>query len=179
MYRPRSFPHRSDLRRRCIEVLDEADCARHSGGGSRSSSTNAHPGFNRSICREPAEGGAATALTRRGKRQTGVAVACHSWLMESDSHQEWLDSWHPRPAEERTFAPASVAPWICPGCAGPATVGVRVGGPVNVRCEADGTWYAVAPFSFNRQELLVTAPRPRQMNSEARFGCGSSTLLRR
>jgi hypothetical protein len=88
--------------------------------------------------------------------------------MESDAHQEWLASWRPRPIEERTFAPATIAPWICPQCAGPATIGVRVGGLVNVRCEADGTWYAVAPFSFNQRELLVTAPRPPQMNPEAR-----------
>jgi hypothetical protein len=40
---------------------------------------------------------------------------------------------------------------------------------VNVRCEADGTWYAVAPFSFSQPELLVTAPRPPQMNPEARL----------
>jgi hypothetical protein len=89
--------------------------------------------------------------------------------MDGDAHQEWLASWNPSPIEERTFAPAPVAPWVCPECAGPATVGVRVGGLVNVRCEADGTWYAVAPFSFNHQRLLVTPPRPPQMNPEARL----------
>jgi hypothetical protein len=47
--------------------------------------------------------------------------------------------------------------------------GVRVGSLVNVRCEADGTWYAVAPFSFSQPELLVTAPRAPQMNPEARL----------
>jgi hypothetical protein len=89
--------------------------------------------------------------------------------MDSDAPQKWLGSWIPRPLEEWAFAPASIAPWMCPRCAGPATVGVRYGGLVNVRCEADGTWYAVAPFSFSQQELLVTAPRPPQMNPEARL----------
>ena len=80
-----------------------------------------------------------------------------------------MTSWEPRPTGEHTYAPGSVAPWTCPECGAPASVGLRVGDLVNVRCETHGTWYAVAPFSFTQQELLSAPPRAPRMNPEARL----------
>lgn len=85
------------------------------------------------------------------------------------SPEDWLIDWRPRPIAERIFAPTSIAPWTCPECDEPASVGVRVGDVINVRCARHGTWYAQAPFSFSKQELLRIAPRAFGMDPEARL----------
>ncbi len=85
------------------------------------------------------------------------------------SPEDWLIDWPPRAIAERVFAPSSIAPWTCPECDEPASVGLRVGEMINVRCARHGTWYAQAPFSFSKQELLHLPPRAFGMDPEARL----------
>jgi hypothetical protein len=63
-----------------------------------------------------------------GRRQTAVVSLCHPLPVDRAEHQGWLTSWQPRPTGEHTYAPRSVAPWTCPECGAPASVGLRTCG---------------------------------------------------
>ena len=89
--------------------------------------------------------------------------------MNRDDYNAWLAAWTPRPVNSRAYRPALMSPWTCPRCHIPASLGVRWGGLVSVRCEDHGTWYAQMPFRLTDQELTTEPPRGTTMSPEARL----------
>ena len=90
-------------------------------------------------------------------------------VVNRDAYNAWLAGWIPRPVRDRTYRPAALTPWSCPTCGAPASLGVRWGGLINVKCDDHGTWYAQMPFRFSSQEFTEQSPRPATMTPETRL----------